>query len=66
MHQPFPSFLLHVIDRFAEPRENGITASNGRSTQLKVRISGLKLSPFWGFLVTDLKNDEVIMLLTKK
>lgn len=49
-HQTFPSFLLHVTDRFAEAREKGIKASNGRSTQPKVRVSGLKLLPSFGFL----------------
>lgn len=54
-HQIFPSFLLRVINRFAEPKENGIKASNGRSSQPRARVSGLKLSPSFGFLITDLK-----------
>lgn len=63
--QTFPSFLLHVIDRLAEPRENGIKAANGHSAQPKVRVSGLELSLSLGFPITDPKRRKLLCYLKR-
>lgn len=61
--QTFPSFPLHVIDRFAELGENGIKAANGHSAQPKVGVSGLELSASFGFLIIDPKMIKLLCYL---